>query len=81
MIEAVKMEEFSIVSNEKAKSDSWIHFGLRKRKSNGQKSVKTDIKTAGGTSNMNTHLKRHHPQLLSKCTSHTAAKSTPSKKQ
>ena len=37
MIEAVKMEEFSIVSNEKAKSDIWKHITSITRDYNSEK--------------------------------------------
>ncbi|KAK7465991.1 hypothetical protein BaRGS_00037428 [Batillaria attramentaria] len=70
---ADSQEEFTIVPNSKAKAAIWRHFGVKKRKADGLivestavcLSCQTTVKTAGGTSNMNAHIRRHHPQLLS----------------
>ena len=64
--------QYTIVPNAKAKAPIWKHFGVRKRNNDGSIVENTavcltcngDVKTAGGTSNMNSHIKRHHPQLL-----------------
>ena len=70
------MEEYTIVANTKGKADVWRHFGLRKRKADGPIVEKTAVcltcntvvKTSGCTTNMMTHIRRVHPQLLSSCT-------------
>ena len=73
LLSVEKMEEYTTVPNTKGKADVWRHFGLRKRKSDGTFVAKiavcftcnTVVKTSGGTSNMMTHIRRAHPQLLS----------------
>lgn len=75
--------EYTVVPFSKAKAPIWKHFGVRKRKNDGSLveniavclTCNSDVKTAGGTSNMSTHIKRHHPQLL------TAQYSNPSASQ
>lgn len=64
----MEKEEFELIENEKAKSKIWAEFNLRKRKSTGKiedgvavcKKCKMDIRYSGGTTNLNTHLNRHH---------------------
>ena len=63
--------EYTLVPNTKGKSDLWKHFDLRKRKTDGRmdadvvcKQCSSVVKLAGGTSNMTTHMKRHHSSLL-----------------
>ena len=70
-------DDFVVVANTKGKADIWRHFGLKKRKHDGTVAVcKTcTIKTSGCTTNMTTHLRRYHPQLLS--SGSMQAKSTP----
>ena len=56
-----------MVENTRAKSQVWAHFWLRKR--GGVivegiavcKQCHLDIKTAGGTTNLASHLRRRHP--------------------
>ena len=77
------MEDFVVVANAKGKADIWRHFGLKKRKHDGTildkvavcKTCNSTIKTSGCTTNMATHLRRYHPQLLS--SRNMQAKSTP----
>ena len=74
------MEEYTTVANTKGKADVWRHFGLRKRKAGGTIVDKTAVyltcntvvKTSGCTTNMMTHIRRVHPQLLSSCTTDQA---------
>ena len=64
---------YVIVKNRKAKSSVWEHFGLKKRRLDQvvDKSLavcrrcNVTVKTSGGTTNLTTHLRRHHPLLLS----------------
>ena len=67
------------MANTKDKADIWRHFGLKKRKHDGKvalcKTCNSTIKTSGCTTNMTTHLRRYHPQLLS--SGSMQAKSTP----
>ena len=66
-------DDFVVVANTKGKADIWRHFGLKKRKHDGTildkvavcKTCNSAIKTSGCTTNMTTHLRRYHPQLLS----------------
>ena len=61
--------EYTLVPNTKGKVDLWKHFGLRKQKTDGYidtdvgacKQCNSVVKLAGGTSNMSTHMKLHHP--------------------
>lgn len=76
-----KEREFDVVKNERGKSEIWKHFGVKKMKIDGSIedstavcfSCQSSLKTGGGTSNLTSHLRRHHPQLL---TAHAAAKSS-----
>ena len=72
-------DDFVVVANTKGKADIWRHFGLKKRKHDGTvavcKTCNSTIKTSGCTTNMTTHLRRYHPQLLS--SGSMQAKSTP----
>ena len=72
-------DDFVVVANTKGKADIWRHFGLKKRKHDGKvavcKTCNSTIKTSGCTTNMTTHLRRYHPQLLS--SGSMQAKSTP----
>ena len=76
-------DDFVVVVNTKGKADIWRHFGLKKRKHDGTildkvavcKTCNSTIKTSGCTTNMTTHLRRYHPQLLS--SGSMQAKSTP----
>ena len=65
---------FTSLKNPRAKADIWKHFGVKKRKSDGSfvepsfafcLTCKSGIKLGGGTSNLQQHVCRHHPQLLS----------------
>ena len=62
-------DDFVVVANTKGKADIWRHFGLEKRKHDGMvavcKTCNSTIKTSGCITNMTTHLRRSHPQLLS----------------
>ena len=77
-------DDFVVVANTKGKADIWRHFGLKKRKYDGTildkvavcKTCNSTIKTSGCITNMTTHLRRYHPQLLS--SSSKQAKSTQS---
>ena len=72
-------DDFVVVVNTKGKTDIWRHFGLKKRKHDGKfavcKTCNSTIKTSDCTTNMTTHLRRYHPQLLS--SGSMQAKSTP----
>ena len=66
------MADFEVVHNKRAKADIWRHFGLKKRKSDSVieegiaicRQCEATIKcTGGGTSNMTTHMRRHHPDV------------------
>ena len=63
-------EDFNVVPNKRAKADVWKHFGLKKRKKDSMvvegvaACLRCDAEircTGGGTSNMGTHIRRHHP--------------------
>lgn len=81
-------DDFEFVNNEKAKSKVWENFQLKKRKSSGKiqegialcKKCKMEVRYSGGTTNLNTHLTRHHKMILqpgaSKSGSMTSAEST-----
>ena len=64
----MEKEDFELIENERAKSKIWAEFNLKKRKSTGKiedgiavcKKCKMDIRYSGGTTNLNTHLTRHH---------------------
>ena len=66
-------DEFSICKNAKGKSSVWQHFGLIKRPGETQfeentaacKICRAVVKCSGGTTNLTTHLPRHHPLTLS----------------
>ena len=75
-------DDFVVMANMEGKADIWRHFGLKKRKHDGTILNKVAVcktcnstKTSGCTTNMTTHLKRYHPQLLS--SGSMQAKSTP----
>ena len=72
-------DDLVVVANMKGKADIWRHFGLKKRQLDGKvavcKTCNSTIKTSGCTTNMTTHLRRYHPQLLS--SGSMQAKSTP----
>ena len=65
--------DYLVVKNSKAKSEIWKHFGLKKRKSDGE--IETNIavcylcdgtvKYSGGTSNLNAHMRVYHPSQAS----------------
>ena len=56
--------DFTVVPNLRGKSNIWNHFGLKKRKVDGQitdnvaicNSCQAEVKTGGGTSNMFFHM-------------------------
>ena len=61
--------DFEIVKNTRAKSDIWRYFGLKKRKLDQQieehvavcRECHATVRcTGGGTSNLSTHVRRHH---------------------
>ena len=64
--------KYTLVPNTKEKSDLWKHFSLHKQKTDGRinadiavcKQCSSIVTLARGTSNMSTHVKHHHPQLL-----------------
>ena len=66
-------DDFSIFTNAKGKSAVWEHFGLIKRP--GEKQFEENaaacniclviVRGSGGTTNLATHLRRHHPNALS----------------
>ena len=69
MSSSVRMsEEFEIIANPRGKSAIWMHFGLKRKKEDGEvytgvavcKKCKMEVKNSGGTTNLNTHLERHH---------------------
>ena len=70
-----------MVKNEKGKSAVWKHFGSRKCMSDGKiidgvavcYTCKAVLKTGGGTSNLVTHLDRHHPHLGAKAAKNKSA--------
>ena len=61
--------EFCVVRNVHAKSSVWKHFSLKKSIAEGEiiKNIAVcdkcgaDVKYSGGTTNLVTHLRRHHP--------------------
>ena len=74
MAETRSTEEFKLIRNERGKSAMWLRFGQKKRISDGK--IETDlavcfhcnseVKVSGGTTNMTTHVRRHHPAMLTK---------------
>ena len=62
-------EDCTVVKNVRGKADVWRWFGLKKRKTDGQIEQNiavcfhcgVSVKLAGGTSNLQTHIRRHHP--------------------
>ncbi|KAL3881265.1 hypothetical protein ACJMK2_027721 [Sinanodonta woodiana] len=64
---------YELVKNTKAKSSVWNRFSLKREFSTNRtdKTVavcnlcKTEIKHAGGTTNLSTHLRNHQPSILS----------------
>ena len=61
-------EDYIVVKNVRGKADVWRWFGLKKRKTDGhiEQNIAVcfdcgvSVKLAGGTSNLQTHI-RHHP--------------------
>ena len=85
--------EFELVENQKAKSDLWDHFLLKRNKKwntiqQGQavcRHCNAEVKHANGTTNLATHMARHHSGVKvggkrSKSTSVGASKDLPQKK-
>ena len=66
-------QDAEIVSNSKGKAAIWRHFGLKKNLKTHtiEPNVavcmlcKVIVKNSGGTTNMQTHLRRHHPHMCS----------------
>ena len=64
--------DFTVVKNEKGKASIWTYFGLKKIKSTGKiepniaicRKCDQAIKYSGGTTNLATHLRRHHAAIL-----------------
>ena len=62
-------QNYEIVPNPKGKADVWKHFGLKKRKQDGTiveniavcRHCDSVIIRGGGTTNLLTHIRRHHP--------------------
>ena len=62
-------EDYTVVKNVRGKADVWRWFGLKKRKTDGhiEQNIAVcfdcgvSVKLAGGTSNLQTHIRRHHP--------------------
>ena len=62
-------EDYTVVKNVRGKADVWRWFGLQKRKTDGhiEQNIAVcfdcgvSVKLAGGTSNLQTHIRRHHP--------------------
>lgn len=81
---AASDEAFGTVSNKKAKSELWKHFGLKfDTKSNKIvegiavcKLCNVLVKNSGGTTNLRTHIDRHHPVHASKLKSAKCAESS-----
>ena len=81
--------DFEIVKNTRAKSDIWRYFGLKKRKLDQQieehvavcRECHATVRcTGGGTSNLSTHVRRHHPSATitaSACDTSTIPSSFP----
>lgn len=66
-------ETEKLVANTRGKADIWIFFLLRETEAGKVdhntgycKECKASIKLGGGTSNLNAHIRRHHPLLLLK---------------
>lgn len=70
-------ENYDLVVNKKAKSAIWNHFWIKFDKTSQTvnpgiavcRHCNNDVKNAGGTTNLTTHMTRHHPRLLSHTTS------------
>ena len=69
-----KNDHSQLVPNKKAKSDVWGHFGIKMNKQT-QKPVENvvickhcdnPVKYCGGTTNLSSHLNRHHPSATLK---------------
>lgn len=64
--------EYEIVTNVKARSGVWRHFGLVRYKDTRTfedhvavcRHCRQFVKSAGGTTNLTSHLRRHHPAVL-----------------
>ena len=62
-------EDYTVVKNVRGKADVWRWFGLKERKTDGRIEQNiavcfdcgVSVKLAGGTSNLQTHIRRHHP--------------------
>ena len=62
-------EDYTVVKNVRGKADVWRWFGLKKRKTDWhiEQNIAVcfdcgvSVKLAGGTSNLQTHIRRHHP--------------------
>ena len=62
-------EDYTVVKNVRGKADVWRWFGLKKRKTDGhiEQNIAVcfdcgvSVKLAGGTTNLQTHIRRHHP--------------------
>ena len=62
-------EDYTVVKNVRGKAAVWRWFGLKKRKTDGhiEQNIAVcfdcgvSVKLAGGTSNLQTHIRRHHP--------------------
>ena len=62
-------EDYTVVKNVRGKADVWRWFRLKKRKTDGhiEQNIAVcfdcgvSVKLAGGTSNLQTHIRRHHP--------------------
>ena len=68
------MSEFDFVQNKKAKSNVWNHFWLKCNKKT-KKTIESlaicrhceqEVENSGGTTNLTSHLNRHHPYKLIK---------------
>ena len=67
-----KMADFEVVRNKRGKADTWRFFGLEKQKLDEKIEERTavcykcnnKVKYSGRTTNLATHMRRHHPADL-----------------
>jgi hypothetical protein len=83
-------EEFDLIKFSKGKAEVWTYFKVKQHKLSKQiidnvaVCVKcgVEVKCPGGTSNLTSHVRRHHPQLLCKSQPGTeSVKQTPEVKK
>ncbi|XP_033742748.1 zinc finger BED domain-containing protein 1-like [Pecten maximus] len=74
--------KFDIVTNRKAKSTVWEHFGLKKIEGKLVENVAVcrmcmaSVKYSGGTTNLSSHIRARHPNLRERSNDDTDSKNT-----